>query len=307
VSRTRELLIAVDVDDRTTDAIALGTTLADALDAHPVLVHVFTYDPWAQDPYGPAETQTQQALSELLVDLAREAGAPQDTEARVVPGTSVPRALQRLSEQESTLALVVGSTHRGRLGRVLPGSVGERLLAGSASPVAIAPRGYSNRAARALTRIGVGFDGSPEAARALDGAVRLARGSGAALEVIAVHTPVAFGALAASGGAPVDIVSINTAAKAELSKELDEAVAHLPDGITAVRRLDTGDAAQVLADASIRLDLLVTGSRGYGPLSAVLAGSTTHALLRDAQCPLLITPRRAQTNLPDSPETEPAS
>jgi nucleotide-binding universal stress UspA family protein len=34
----------------------------------------------------------------------------------------------------------------------------------------------------------------------------------------------------------------------------------------------------------------MAGSRGYGPLGAVLLGSTTHDLARLAHCPIVITP-----------------
>jgi nucleotide-binding universal stress UspA family protein len=36
--------------------------------------------------------------------------------------------------------VVVGSTHRGPLGRTFPGSTGDRLLQGSACPVLVVPR-----------------------------------------------------------------------------------------------------------------------------------------------------------------------
>jgi nucleotide-binding universal stress UspA family protein len=48
---------------------------------------------------------------------------------------------------------------------------------------------------------------------------------------------------------------------------------------------------------SADLDLLVTGSRGYGPRAAVLLGSTTHALMRTATCPGLVLPRGLSLDL----------
>ena len=41
------------------------------------------------------------------------------------------------------------------------------------------------------------------------------------------------------------------------------------------------------------LDLLLAGSRGYGPMHAVLLGGVSGRLIRDAACPLVITPRGA--------------
>ena len=39
------------------------------------------------------------------------------------------------------------------------------------------------------------------------------------------------------------------------------------------------------------LDLLVVGSRGYGPLSRLVHGSTSQQLARSARCPLLVLTR----------------
>jgi nucleotide-binding universal stress UspA family protein len=51
-----------------------------------------------------------------------------------------------------------------------------------------------------------------------------------------------------------------------------------------------GDPADTLALQSADLDLLVTGSRGYGPVGAVLLGGTTHRLVTSAACPVLVVP-----------------
>ena len=63
------------------------------------------------------------------------------------------------------------------------------------------------------------------------------------------------------------------------------------DGIEVVGKLLEGDAAGLLERESEGLDLLVTGSRGYGPKRAVLVGSVSSELLRTAQCPVVVVPR----------------
>jgi nucleotide-binding universal stress UspA family protein len=54
-----------------------------------------------------------------------------------------------------------------------------------------------------------------------------------------------------------------------------------------------GPAADVLARATRELDLLVLGSRAYGPLRAVLLGSVSSRLVRSAESPLIVVPRAA--------------
>ncbi len=66
---------------------------------------------------------------------------------------------------EDAALIVLGSTHTGRLGRVRPGSTGERLLLGAPCAVAVAPHGYRTRLDPALTRIGAAYDGSRRGVR----------------------------------------------------------------------------------------------------------------------------------------------
>jgi nucleotide-binding universal stress UspA family protein len=66
----------------------------------------------------------------------------------------------------------------------------------------------------------------------------------------------------------------------------------------------TGLPADALAAASDDLDLLVCGSRGYGPVRTLLLGGTSHALVRKAACPVLVIPpgSPAHTTMPRSDE-----
>jgi nucleotide-binding universal stress UspA family protein len=74
----------------------------------------------------------------------------------------------------------------------------------------------------------------------------------------------------------------------------------LAEGITAVapdleasgRCLDGGSIPAVIADyCDEEIDLVVVGSRGYGPLGRVLVGSVATGLLHQAACPVLVVPR----------------
>jgi nucleotide-binding universal stress UspA family protein len=52
-----------------------------------------------------------------------------------------------------------------------------------------------------------------------------------------------------------------------------------------------GSPPEALKRLSERVDLLVIGSRRWGPLARVLLGSTGEALMHDAGCPVLVAPR----------------
>jgi nucleotide-binding universal stress UspA family protein len=288
----KRIVIAVDATQRSLDALALGKLLADATTAPVGLVSVFPYDPLV-DPEGEGLTGVRADARDLLLELANEAGLDV-ADAEVIASNRAARELQHVTERETTGIIVVGSTGRGSVGRLFPGSVGQRLLTGSASPVAIAPRDYAEHPAARLELIGVAFDDSPESHHALEAGRLLARSAGAQLRVIAAFQPQAFGAMGtfASGGA-----SVNDQMRRELQRALDEALSEEADGGGTEGRFLEGSAGEVLAKESADLDLLVTGSRGYGPRAAVLLGSTTHALMRSAACPALITPRQVTLDL----------
>jgi nucleotide-binding universal stress UspA family protein len=66
--------------------------------------------------------------------------------------------------------------------------------------------------------------------------------------------------------------------------------------------------AHELAAQSELVDLMVVGSRGYGPRAAVLLGSVTHTLLRKAACPVVVLPRGSRGLEPlFAPEAETAT
>ncbi len=56
-----------------------------------------------------------------------------------------------------------------------------------------------------------------------------------------------------------------------------------------------GLTGEELAAFSEEMDILVVGSRGYGPVRRLVLGSTSDYLERHARCPLLVLPRVAST------------
>jgi nucleotide-binding universal stress UspA family protein len=286
----RTILIAVDAGVRTLDAVRLGELLARVSGLPTALATAFPHVPLG----GAAEKDLREEARQTLLELGGTMDGVDVVDARVLDSHSPARALHDLSEEEHAALVVIGSTHRGAIGRVVPGTVAERLLSGAAAPVAVAPAGYAeSERPPELRLVGVGYDGSDEARQALDGAAALARQAGARLRIITVFQRIAFGALATPGG--VSLESVNDRLRQELKEQLDEAVAAQGDGVEGV--FASGDAAEVLAAQSEELDLLVAGSRGYGPIGAVLLGGTTHRLLTGAACPLIVIPRGKPLNL----------
>jgi hypothetical protein len=86
----------------------------------------------------------------------------EDVETTIVRASSPPHGLDQIAREHDAEMIVVGSTHRGRLGRITPGSVAERLLAGAPCAVGVAPAGFSAEPPHSFRVVGVAFDGSPE-------------------------------------------------------------------------------------------------------------------------------------------------
>ena len=66
------------------------------------------------------------------------------------------------------------------------------------------------------------------------------------------------------------------------------------DGLDDVEaEVSYGWAGEELARLGRDVDLLIVGSRSYGPLGRLLHGSTSAYLARHCHCPLLVLPRSA--------------
>jgi hypothetical protein len=57
------------------------------------------------------------------------------------------------------------------------------------------------------------------------------------------------------------------------------------------------DAADFVIAASENVDLLVCGSRGYGPKRAVLLGGVSRRIVAEARCPVIVLARGIEAGL----------
>lgn len=226
----------------------------------------------------PARSAPQDFHSKLIheVQAALEDGIDTSracNEVRVTAkGGSAAHVIHETAERLGAGLIVVGSTHRGSVGRATLGTTTNRVLDGAPCPVAVAPRGFVDPC-RALERIGVAFVDTREGRAALRAGARLARHTDATL---VVYTVVDTGSDATRHDA-----------EAALHRALYENAA---DVEAEARVLATGRLG-ALADASRELDFLVTGSRGHGPLKATVLGGVSRKLVREARCPVIVVPR----------------
>jgi nucleotide-binding universal stress UspA family protein len=193
----RRIAVGYDGSTQAADALALGRALAELLEIGVADVAVALVLPDGTIGASGQRTLdgTQRRLAGRVLDGARRAWPELTPGAfRVIQARTPAEGLHRLAFEHDVDALVVGSSHRGAPGRILPGSVTERALHLSPCAVLVAPAGYAadtDGGRRPLRRIGVAYDGSAEAIVALAEAERLATGrDGVHVRTIEAADPV---------------------------------------------------------------------------------------------------------------------
>jgi len=208
------------------------------------------------------------ALEAVVRELGID-GERVDTAA--LGATSAPRALHLAAVELGAGLLVVPR-----------GTTAERLLDGAPCAVAVVPTETGDEddddgeddaePGVAFAAIGVGLVETPEAGAAARGAELLARRAGARLRVLCAVRP----------------------GNAELHRRVEEsASAMLPAeaGVPIDIDVDDRDPCDLLVGASSEVDVLVCGSRCYGPHPATIRGGVTRRVTAEAACPVIVMAR----------------
>jgi nucleotide-binding universal stress UspA family protein len=141
-----------------------------------------------------------------------------------------------------------------------------------------------------VKRVVIATDGSDDSEAALESGIEFARAAGATTSLVYVRPaprPVIGDALherrvGAEVQAAWAAIDAAEARAAEVGVEMEAEVLE-------------GDAAeQILQLARERdADLIVVGSRGHGALARAVLGSVSHAIVHEADCPVLVVKSRA--------------
>ncbi|MHB8691937.1 MAG: universal stress protein [Solirubrobacteraceae bacterium] len=276
-----KVIVGFEGSERSEDAVALARVIRGL--AHSQFIAVCVYGRVGQ--HGPSLPTRRQA--ESWAESLRERSGGR-LEVRTVAGLSAARTLHELAETERADLLVVGSTHRGKVGQTLPGTTAQRLLHGSPCPVAAAPHGYRERPPERLQRIGAAYCEDREAVEALRAAHGIASLAGAELVVIGVYD------LPDSGHADYGeygIGDVEVYPRESAKVDLEEVAASLGGVVQVSTHFGDGRPADVLCELAADLDLLVMGSRGYGPMRSVLLGSVSQEVLVRCPAPVMVVPR----------------
>lgn len=288
----RNVIVGVNGDDNGRDAVALARKLLDAEgqltlayirpgESHPIRGSSLDYD----------AVERERATALLEQERTR---AQVDADVVSIASAGVGRGLHRLAEERGADLLVVGSSRRGFWGRVLLGDDMRASLSGAPCAVAIAPHGYAQQAGP-IAAIGVAYNGSPESEAALGCARGIAAEYGAQVNVLQVAgLPV---------GAYMHPGPIYFAESLEQMVAADEERVNALDGVDE-GRVVYGLAGEELAAFGDQVDLLIVGSRGYGPVRRLMFGSTSEYLAAHGRCPLLVLRHEAPVAAPTVPASD---
>jgi nucleotide-binding universal stress UspA family protein len=268
------VIVGVDEQPGSRDAIALAKNLV-AEAGELTLVHVYHDGTMPVRSSNPGVQAAERERSLALLGVARDEAQVQA--GRICIGSpSVGQGLHQLAERQQADLVVIGSCRRGLIGRVFVNDDTRDALNGAPCAVAVAPAGYSERAA-VLREIGVGYNASPESQHALAVARELATERAAKLSAFEAISLPAY--CFTARGAPV-------------GESIGAYVDQARERIAALGDVEPhaayGAAAEELTVYSASLDLLFVGSRGYGPIGRLVHGSTSQGLARTARCPLIV-------------------
>jgi nucleotide-binding universal stress UspA family protein len=245
------------------DAVQLGVRFAQLLKQPLALASAYRYEPAALGARAlpPPDNDRRAEAAEAALARARLYVAS-DVELResVIPAADVAGSIIDLACDLDASVIVIGRDTEGHVTR--------SLLPRAPCPVAVAPLSVPLPEGGPIARIGIAYDGSPQAHWALVAAMRFAETTGAQLVVLSAGP---------------------TEHRAAASLQIARVVLHAADYPVTAEAL-VGDPARLLTLASGALDLLICGSRGRGGAASTILGSTSARLVAHARCPVLVVP-----------------
>ncbi|WP_327051628.1 universal stress protein [Halomicrococcus gelatinilyticus] len=266
------VLIPTDGSRSAEGAARHGIVIAAAFDAS---VHLISVVADRERGERLAEEQARDAVSTLEELVEQESDLSCQT---VVEYGSPHEAVLSYASENDTDLIVLGTHGRRGLGRVLLGSVTQRVVRLSNEPVVAVPPQAIGRESGGYDRILVPTDGSPAATAAVDHGLAIAERSGASVRVLNViegetRLPPLGDSLRDDAVEVVDAV-------AERASEREVAL---------TTHVQPGNPHAVINDfvSAYGIDLVTMGTHGRSGLRRHLLGSVAGRVLRTSDAPVL--------------------
>jgi nucleotide-binding universal stress UspA family protein len=284
------VVIGYDGSEASEDAVAFGLTWCRSTGDVPVIATVYP----EEHPLGAGRVDVEWATyvreqAESIQDKAR-ATVGDEALYRNVASTSAAHGLADLAEDVEAVVVIVGTTPETGLTRALLGSSTERLLHGATAPVTVVPSGWRKSVPDRISSIGVAYVDTRDGREALRMAVRVAQRIPARLTLYSVlgQSSERYSYLVGR----TDEQAVLDKARDSFGKALEFAAAGVPPELEPRTVLLEGAVVESLAALGPDdVDMLVCGSRGYGPARRVLLGGVSSRLIRRARLPVAVVPR----------------
>jgi nucleotide-binding universal stress UspA family protein len=253
--------------------------------------------PWTTPSPARIDAEYAQYADQLAADSAKEAqrylGALRDgleVGYHKFAHRSVSGGLMDAVEELKPDVLVLGSAADGKLGQVVIGSTGDRLLHSSSVPLAISPRGYRGSKTGGLSRITCGYPGTPESVHVVERVAELAKRLDVPMRVIT------FAVRGRTMYPPEVGLHAEDSILQAWASHARETLAQLKsDGLVGddvVLQVVTGNGWDQALDAADWQDgdLLAIGTSPAGGIARVFLGSRGSKILRHSPVPVLVLP-----------------
>ena len=261
------LVVAVKEPEAGRDALCLARTLTSTA-GNLTLAHVHLAAPRPAPDSGAAGSAARRRDAlERLAALRDESQL--DAELAYIEAPSARRGLHDLARAQDADLLIIAASREDEIYRDLVGDDTRELVERAPCAIAVAPVGYAERQGP-LRRIGVGYDGSPASARALEVARKLAADAATELS--------AFQAVSGPG-------HVEETVDDELARALESL-----NNLAVDAHAGYGEPVAELRRYGHSVDLLVLGSRRHNPVGRSLGQDIAPRLADDPPCPLLVVP-----------------
>jgi nucleotide-binding universal stress UspA family protein len=284
------VVIGYDGSEASEDAVAFGLTWCRSTGDVPIVATVYP----EEHPFGLGRVDVEfvtyvRKQAEIIQDKAR-ATVGDAALYRNVASTSAAHGLTDLAEDAEAVMVIMGTAQEAGATRVVLGSSTERLLHGATVPVTVVPPGWRESAPDRISSIGVAYLDTRDGREALRMAVRVALRIPARLTLYSVlgQSSERYSYLVGR----TDEQAFLDKARDSLGKAMEFAAAGVPAELEPRTVLLEGAVVESLAELGPDDDdLLVCGSRGYGPVRRVLLGGVSSRLIRRARLPVAVVPR----------------
>jgi nucleotide-binding universal stress UspA family protein len=307
------ILCPVDFSDASERALRYAVAAArwygaavHVLHVRPMLLTPVALGPFVEPPVPVVMSEPQRAqLDRSLAQFARDASLPGVVvTTTLVEDVNVAGAILSFSEEMHADLVVIGTQGHSGLGRLILGSVAERVLRKASCPVLTVPPGAPRALAdtSAVRHVLCPVDFSASSAAALRWASVWAARAGERLTAIHIAELLPEAPLPPSE----EYAAYRQALIDNASRTLAGAVAEaIPSTARVEQEVVVGTpAVDILRLAGERhVDLIVMGVRGRGAVDLAVFGSTTQQVVRRASCPVLAV-HPAAVQRPDAPRPD---